>query len=240
MAADGFALDRVYDFHTHSTQSDGELSPVELIRRAHVKGYAAIAITDHAGPGSLERFVREVLRDCELCMKHWDIIAIPGVELTHVPPEAIDEVAAEAKRLGAKIVVVHGETIEEPVAPGTNAAAVRSNHVDILAHPGLISPEDARVAAENGVYLEISAGHALANGHVAAVARESGARAIVNSDGHTPGGLLTPEHALKVALGAGLTEAEAAAALVENPKRLLRKLAACAELSGTSGGGRRV
>lgn len=224
MAADGFALDRVYDFHTHSTQSDGELSPVELIRRAHVKGYAAIAITDHAGPGSLERFVREVARDCEVCMKHWDIVAIPGVELTHVPPEAIDEVAAEAKRLGAKVVVVHGETIEEPVAPGTNAAAVRSKHVDVLAHPGLISLEDARAAAENGVYLEISAGHPLSNGHVVAVARRSGARLIVNSDGHAPEELLTPEYALKVALGAALSEAEARDALVENPRRLLRRL----------------
>ena len=37
----------VYDFHTHTFLSDGVLSPMELIRRAHDKGYAAIAITDH-------------------------------------------------------------------------------------------------------------------------------------------------------------------------------------------------
>jgi exodeoxyribonuclease V alpha subunit len=32
----------VYDFHTHSILSDGELSPVELIRRAIVNDYKAI------------------------------------------------------------------------------------------------------------------------------------------------------------------------------------------------------
>ena len=35
------------DLHTHSFFSDGVLSPSELIRRAVVKGYKAIAITDH-------------------------------------------------------------------------------------------------------------------------------------------------------------------------------------------------
>ena len=38
----------LYDFHAHSFFSDGELLPMELIRRAVVKGYTALAITDHA------------------------------------------------------------------------------------------------------------------------------------------------------------------------------------------------
>ena len=44
----------MYDFHTHTFLSDGVLTPVELIRRAHVAGYRVIAITDHVGPGNLE------------------------------------------------------------------------------------------------------------------------------------------------------------------------------------------
>ncbi|HLE81453.1 MAG TPA: PHP domain-containing protein, partial [Dehalococcoidia bacterium] len=32
----------MYDFHTHTFLSDGVLSPIELIRRAHVKGYRVI------------------------------------------------------------------------------------------------------------------------------------------------------------------------------------------------------
>ena len=35
----------VYHFHTHSTLSDGKLSPMELIRRAVVAGYRGMAIT---------------------------------------------------------------------------------------------------------------------------------------------------------------------------------------------------
>jgi len=53
----------------------------------------------------------------------------------------------EARKLGARLIVVHGETIVEPVAPGTNAAALESP-IDILAHPGLISEREVRLAAE--------------------------------------------------------------------------------------------
>ena len=37
----------MYDLHTHSLLSDGELLPSELARRYEEKGYKAIAITDH-------------------------------------------------------------------------------------------------------------------------------------------------------------------------------------------------
>lgn len=37
----------MFDFHTHSIFSDGELIPSELERRAVFNGYEAVAITDH-------------------------------------------------------------------------------------------------------------------------------------------------------------------------------------------------
>ena len=75
--------------------------------------------------------------------------------------------------MGARVVNVHGETVMEPVEPGPTLAAVSSANVDILAHPGLITPGDAAIAASNGVFLEVSArrGHGLANGHVVKTAR---------------------------------------------------------------------
>ncbi|MGE5605020.1 MAG: histidinol phosphate phosphatase domain-containing protein, partial [Bacteroidota bacterium] len=96
----------VYDFHTHSFLSDGELSPVELIRRATVNGYKAIAVTDHVGPGNMERVIRELIKECRLAEKHWPIMAIPGVELTHVPAGSIPDLTEEARNLGAELVVV--------------------------------------------------------------------------------------------------------------------------------------
>jgi len=75
----------VYDFHTHTSSSDGALSPLELVRRAIVNSYQAIAITDHVAIGYLERLIAETVADCDLIRKHWNFIAIPGVELTHLP-----------------------------------------------------------------------------------------------------------------------------------------------------------
>lgn len=216
----------MYDFHTHTFLSDGVLSPIELIRRALVRGYKAMAVTDHVGVGNLELVVRTLVQDCAQATKRWDILALPGVEITHVPKEDIDMVARTAKGLGAKLVTVHGETIVEPVEPGTNEAAVRSGAVDILAHPGLISYEDARLAAENSVYLEVSArkGHSLTNGHVVKVAKEAGAYTVLDSDAHEPDDLLTVELTQKIAKGAGLTGESVHALLQVNPERLLARL----------------
>lgn len=40
-------MDRRIDLHTHSTASDGSMSPRELVRHAKESGLSAIAITDH-------------------------------------------------------------------------------------------------------------------------------------------------------------------------------------------------
>jgi histidinol phosphatase-like PHP family hydrolase len=216
----------IFDFHTHTILSDGVLLPIELIRRAVHQGYAALGVTDHASRGNLASVIGAALADARLAEEHWDIRVIPGVELTHLPPAAIPELAREARQLGAQIVVVHGETPVEPVPPGTNLAALRCPEVDLLAHPGPIDVELAGLAARSGIFLEISArvGHSLGNGAVAAAAREAGALLLVNSDTHRPEDLLTEEFARRVAAGAGLSEAECETALLANPKLLLSRL----------------
>ena len=216
----------MYDFHTHTFLSDGVLSPTELISRAYQKGYRVIAITDHVGPGNLEFVLKTLIKDCEVASRRWDILALPGVEITHVPKEDIDLVAGEAREMGAKVVNVHGETVVEPVEPGTNLAAVSSNRVDILAHPGLITADEARLASKNGIFLEVSTrrGHSLTNGHVVKVAHSTGARLILDSDAHGPDDLLTREFALNVAAGAGLDEDETYALLEAAPLELLSKI----------------
>lgn len=213
----------VYDFHTHSFLSDGVLSPVELIRRAVVKGYQAIAVTDHVGPGNMERVLKELIKECRLAEEYWPITAIPGVELTHVPAGSIPGLAREARDLGAELVVVHGETLVEPVEPGTNRAAVSCPLVDILAHPGLLTEEEAKLALANEVFIEITArgGHNVSNGHVARIGRKVGVKFVVDSDTHQPDNLLTESWAKTVAKGAGLDGAEVEKATVENPLQIL-------------------
>lgn len=216
----------LYDFHSHSFFSDGELLPTELIRRAVVRGYTALAITDHASASNMEELVEKVTRDCDLVWEEWGVRVLPGVELTHCPPRSIARLAAQAKRAGAKIVVIHGETLVEPVPPGTNRASVECPDVDVLGHPGLLTEEEAHLARENGVFLEITSrrGHCLGNGNTVVLGRAAGASFLVNSDTHAPGDLHTEEFARTVALGAGLTPDEANTAMYENPLRLLERV----------------
>lgn len=216
----------LFDFQTHTFLSDGELSPIELLRRCHVSGYNAVAITDHASPSNVVSLVEALNRDCREAEAAWGIVAIAGVEITHVPPKAIDRVARMASEAGAEFIAVHGETIVEPVEAGTNRAALESRYVHALVHPGLLSPELGQVARENKKFVELSArrGHSLTNGHVAKVCREAGTRMIVNSDAHAPNDLLTEALARRVARGAGLDADETEAVLVDNPLDLLSQL----------------
>ena len=207
----------------HSIFSDGELLPSEIARRAHVLNHEAIAITDHVDSSNIDcvRRVRDVILDIR---ENWDIEVIPGAEITHAPAEIIGKLANKAKKLGAEIVVVHGETLMEPVVEGTNWAAVNCPEVDILAHPGLITHEEAEIAKENNIALEISArrGHSLSNGHVAKVALEVGANLVVDTDTHSPGDIISYERAFNIARGAGIPEKEIERALRDNPEEILR------------------
>ncbi|MBU1061877.1 MAG: histidinol phosphate phosphatase domain-containing protein [Candidatus Omnitrophica bacterium] len=212
------------DLHTHSLLSDGLLLPSELARRAEEKGYRVIGITDHVDASNMEFVISGLLKACKDINKNWKIKVIPGVELTHMPIESIKAAVKFVRSKGVKLVLVHGETLSEPVIPGTNRAALLSG-ADILTHPGLISLEDAKLAAGKGVCLEISArqGHCLTNGHVAKVSRVAGAKLVINSDSHSPGDLITNDLANKILLGAGVDKKDAAASL-KNSENLACRL----------------
>ena len=215
-----------FDFHTHSMLSDGELLPAELAQRYSCKGYQAVAIADHIDNSNVDAVVPAVVKAAEVWNAAPDTVIqlIPAGEVTHVPPTGIASLVARARELGAKIVVVHGETINEPVMAGTNRAAIEAG-ADILAHPGLISEEDAVLAAQRGVLLEITAraGHCLTNGHVVNVAKRVGAALVISSDSHAPGDIPGPLQAARVGLGAGLTPTE----LLEIEKTMAQLAARC-------------
>ncbi len=212
------------DLHTHSLFSDGELIPSELVRRLESLGYRAVAITDHSDASNLDFIIPRIIQVADDLNRSQPVKVIPGVELTHIPPRSIGPFIAKARFLGARLVLVHGESIIEPVAAGTNRAAIEGG-ADILAHPGLISDEDAALAAGKGVILEISAraGHSFTNGHVAGMARKAGAGLVLNSDAHSPDDLMTKEFASKVAEGAGMPPGSLSS-LLSNSRQLLGKI----------------
>ncbi len=211
------------DLHTHTLFSDGVLVPSELVRRAIMKGYEIIAVTDHADASNIDFTIPRVAAVCKELNRRWNITALPGIELTHIPTETFAELTQRARSLGAAVVVAHGETLVEPVIKGTNRAAIEAR-VDILAHPGLLTLDDAVLAAKNGVYLEISSrkGHSLSNGHVARAASEAGANLVIDTDTHEPGDLITEEFARDVLAGAGLDQARTDA-VFRNSRELAEK-----------------
>jgi len=213
------------DFHTHSFLSDGALLPIEQLRRAHVYGHEAYAITDHVSMANLD-IIEKVTRDSELAIKQWGIVAIPGVEITHVPVNAIEEVTEMAIEKGALIIVLHGETIAEPVEPGTNLIGVKNKDIDILAHPGLITKQVATLCKKNRILLEITSNktHGVTNGHVVKVGRTAGAEFIQNTDAHKPKDMLTYEQAEIILKGAGMTLEEIEQTMQKTVRAFLERI----------------
>jgi histidinol phosphatase-like PHP family hydrolase len=211
-------MNKRIEFHTHTILSDGALLPSELIRRAYVADHEAIAITDHVDFSNIDSVIRATKRAAEGSS---GIEVLVGAEITHVVPEKIPKLVGKAKALGAQLVIVHGETIAEPVALGTNKAAAAVSDVNIIAHPGLVSQEDVELANQNGIYLELTArcGHNVTNGHVAKIA----SNLLVNSDCHGTE-LITNAEAEQIARGAGLNEDHALRLIRRNAVSLLNKI----------------
>jgi len=197
----------LYNLHCHTLLSDGVLLPSEVAARFSVLGYRVIALTDHADYSNIKAVLNQTMEFCKRWPKDSKIKILPGVELTHLPLNQFKPLAGFARKQGARVIIGHGETSVEPVTEGTNRWALLAD-IDILAHPGLITQEDARLARKRNVFLEITArsGHANTNNHVVEMAKRAGADLIVNIDSHTPQDIILPEELCRIAERAGLSK----------------------------------
>jgi len=89
------------DLHMHSTFSDGELIPSEVVSRCLFAGYTHLAITDHVDPSNVENVVDRMVHVCSELQGKVRAQVYPGVEITHVPPRLIAPLAALARERGA-------------------------------------------------------------------------------------------------------------------------------------------
>jgi putative hydrolase len=201
------ALLNMFDLHCHSLLSDGVLLPSEIAVRYAALGYKTIAISDHADYSNIEQVVSSILEFTKHWPKNSNIKVLPGIELTHLPLEQFKPLAKYARSKGIKIIIGHGETLVEPMLKGTNKAALESD-IDILAHPGLITEDDVKLAKKNGIFLEITArhGHRDTNPHVVESALKAGGRLILNNDSHEPEDIISPDELKSFGIKAGLSE----------------------------------
>lgn len=197
----------IADLCLHSSLSDGRSTPAAMLARAHALGLRAVALAEHADRATLGSILAALQDLAAAYSAILDLVVVPAVELTGVPPACLAEEVVRARELGARLVLVHGEGLGGVAAPGTNLAAVEAG-ADILAHPGLIGDAETSRAAETGVALMLSAraGQCLANGHVWRQAQRFGAPVVVASAAHGEGELLGPGGLRAVALGAGMDE----------------------------------
>ncbi|MCG8531683.1 MAG: histidinol phosphate phosphatase domain-containing protein [Desulfovibrionales bacterium] len=195
------------DLHVHTSLVTGKQTPAAAMRFAKAAGYRAIAFTDHVDATTMRHVLESLLPMVKTYSLYSGIDLYAGVELTHVPPQLLPDTIAEARDMGAHIVTVHGETIADIVDEGTNLAAIEGG-ADYLAHPGLLSEQEAELAAEKNVLLEITAhpDHALTNGHVAKAAASAGAKLILNNGGSRGYDFINKDRRRAIALGAGMSK----------------------------------
>ncbi len=213
------------DLHTHSLFSDGELLPSELVRRAEEIGYEAVAITDHADSSNLDWIVPRLVRVCEDLNRRWKIRAVPGIELTHLPPDMIAPLAAEARSLGREDC---GRSRRNSGGAGRSRNK-RQGHRSRRGHSGAPGFDFRRRDGPGPGKKSFSGDHrpagaiAWRTAMLPAWLQRFGASLVLNTDGHAPGDLITRGQALKVALGAGL-EADDFERMLQNSREIVTRV----------------
>lgn len=134
------------ELHSHSTWSDGSLTLRELCDLYGRRGFDVLAVTDHAPrdnrqiqAGNHGTYLAALEQEAERAARLYDLLVIPGLELTYDDPdplqaahvvavglrehvsleEGLEPALATARALGAALIAAH------PYAPEQLATATR-------------------------------------------------------------------------------------------------------------------
>jgi predicted metal-dependent phosphoesterase TrpH len=129
------------ELHSHTLWSDGELSVRELCDLYGRAGFDVLAVTDHTMPGRhvqedhFGEYLDELAVEGARSRRLYDLLVIPGLELTHEDPDPA--LAGHALALGLREFV----DVEDGLDPALRAARARGAAL-VAAHPYLL--EEAR------------------------------------------------------------------------------------------------
>ncbi|HEX4323204.1 MAG TPA: PHP domain-containing protein [Gaiellaceae bacterium] len=134
------------ELHSHTTWSDGSLSPRALCDLYGRAGFDVLAITDHTEPGGSVRepdfaaYLEELSAESERARRLYGLVVIPGLELTLEHEDAT--LAGHAVAVGLDRFV----GVEQGLEPALRAARAQGAAL-IAAHPYPLA--EARHASRN-------------------------------------------------------------------------------------------
>jgi predicted metal-dependent phosphoesterase TrpH len=123
------------ELHAHSTWSDGALTLRELCDLYGRRGFDVLAITDHAPrerreihAGTYDAYLRSIRAEALRARELYDLLVVPGLELTYDDPDPLR--AAHAVAIGLRSYVDVAAGVE------TALAAARAHGAALVAaHP---------------------------------------------------------------------------------------------------------
>ncbi|MEA1927823.1 MAG: DNA polymerase/3'-5' exonuclease PolX [Candidatus Auribacterota bacterium] len=193
------------DCHMHTTASDGKNSIEEMARTAKDIGYSYIAITEHskavriAGGLNEKELAEHLLRIEEANSKIKGIRILKGIEVDIMGDGTLDLKDEILKKCDVVIASIHSRfNLPEKEMTKRIIRGIKNRQVNILGHPTgrlLLEREPYRVdmeevikvAAGEGVVLEINSHPRRLdlNDIHTRMAKDRGARLIINTDAHS-------------------------------------------------------
>ena len=144
------------ELQAHTTWSDGELTPTELVDLYGRAGFDVLAITDHVLPSADRQYVRaetfaaylEALdAEAERARELYGLTVVPGLELT--VDDSDPRRAGHALAIGVRRFVGVDEGLDEAVRKArADGAALIAAHPYPLAHAAAAARVTARFAEE--------------------------------------------------------------------------------------------
>jgi DNA polymerase (family X) len=213
------------DLHTHSNWSDGRHEIAVMARAASERGYAYIALTDHTQSLTIaqgltpERFKARAAEIASVNAQPGLARVLNGAEVDILPDGSLDLPDDCLASLDVVVASVH-TALDQPKEVITQRVlrALRSPHVDVLAHPtsrrldrrGETNVDVEMVIAEavkTGTALEINGSpwRLDLNDTWARRAKEAGALLAIDTDAHYPAEFDSARYGCAIGRRAGLT-----------------------------------
>ena len=212
------------DLHTHTDLTDGVAPLEEMLAAAAARGYAYVAVTDHAPDLVMQRMTDEKMlaqraRLHELAGRYGRMRLLHGTELNIGPDGGVDWPAGFLAGFDVCVASVHSHFgLDRAAQTRRLVRACENPHVHVIGHPttrliGRRAPIDVdldevfRACARTGTAMEVNGSpHRLdlRDEHILR-AKGFGVRFAVDSDAHSPGQLGYPRYGIGTAQRAGLT-----------------------------------